>query len=41
VVPVVRSIADAAGWNTDFLPQKGRNRRFWQDLVEGQMELGL
>jgi DNA polymerase-2 len=41
VVPVVRSIADAAGWNMDFLPQKGRSRRFWQDLAEGQMELGL
>jgi DNA polymerase-2 len=41
VLPVVRSIADAAGWKTDFLPGKGRGRRFRQDLAEGQMELGL
>jgi DNA polymerase-2 len=38
VLPAARSIAAAAGWNTDLFPQKGKNRRA---LEEGQMELEL
>jgi DNA polymerase-2 len=38
VLPVACSIAAAAGWNTEFFPQKGRNR---DALENGQLELEL
>ena len=42
VLPVARSIAAAAGWNTDIFLQKSRNReagQFMLDRENGQMEL--
>ncbi|GHV30369.1 DNA polymerase [Spirochaetia bacterium] len=39
VLPVVLSIAAAAGWNTEPFYKKGRGRRSRYDLDEGQMEL--
>ncbi|MDR2630112.1 MAG: DNA polymerase II [Spirochaetaceae bacterium] len=44
ILPVARSIADAAGWNSELFPRKGGKARFsgrraWLDKEEGQMEL--
>jgi DNA polymerase-2 len=36
VLPLARSIAAAAGWNTDLFPEKGKNRHDYED---GQLEL--
>jgi DNA polymerase-2 len=36
VLPLARSIALAAGWNTELFPEKGKGRRDYED---GQMEL--
>jgi DNA polymerase-2 len=41
VLPVARSIADAAGWTSELFPRKGRGRRTGLDREEGQMELDL
>jgi DNA polymerase-2 len=41
VLPVARSIADAAGWTGELFPRKGGGRRAWLDREEGQMELDL
>ena len=38
VLPLARSIASAALWNTELFPEKGRSRRDYED---GQMELGF
>jgi DNA polymerase-2 len=39
VLPVVLSIAAAAGWNTEPFLKKGRGRHSRNDLAEGQLEL--
>ncbi|GHV79468.1 DNA polymerase [Spirochaetia bacterium] len=39
VLPVVLSIAAAAGWNTEPFLKKGRGRHSRHDLTEGQLEL--
>ncbi|GHV76915.1 DNA polymerase [Spirochaetia bacterium] len=39
VLPVVLSIAAAAGWNTEPFHKKGRGRHSRYDLTEGQLEL--
>jgi DNA polymerase-2 len=36
VLPLARSIAAAASWNTELFPEKGKNRRDYED---GQMDL--
>ncbi|MDR3334182.1 MAG: DNA polymerase II [Treponema sp.] len=42
VLPVARSIAAAANWDTAIFPQKGRGAwQAWRALEEGQMELDL
>jgi DNA polymerase-2 len=41
VLPVARSIADAAGWTGELFPRKARGRRAWMGREEGQMELDL
>jgi DNA polymerase-2 len=41
VLPVARSIADAAGWTGELFPRKGGSRRTRLDREEGQMELDL
>ncbi|WP_245534764.1 DNA polymerase domain-containing protein [Treponema primitia] len=38
VLPVVLSIAAAAGWDTEQFPRKGRGRQAWVDLAGGQLE---
>jgi DNA polymerase-2 len=38
VLPVARSIAEAAGWKGELFPERGRGRRDYED---GQLELGL
>jgi DNA polymerase-2 len=41
LLPVARSIADAAGWTGELFSRKGGNRRTWLDREHGQMELDL
>jgi DNA polymerase-2 len=39
ILPVARSIADAAGWTGDLFSRKGGGRQVWLDREHGQMEL--
>ncbi|MFP3090345.1 DNA polymerase II [Treponema sp. TIM-1] len=41
VLPVARSIADAAGWTGELFPRKSRDRRTRLDRNEGQLDLDL